>query len=705
MQQMETAEAAHSASPAVGYELKGNIAVITVDSPPVNALSTDVRNGLDQAIRRADADAAAKSVVITGRGKVFIAGADIKMLGKPRTGALVPAVLAFVEQMKKPVVAAIQGTALGGGLEVALGCHARVAHASAKVGLPEVNLGLIPGAGGTQRLPRLIGAVDALDIISSGKPVNAARALALGIVDAVTDADVVAVAIAKAQELIGSGVLPRCRDGKDVGRAGGRDEFERRAAAILVKEPASDAQKALIAAIRATFELGFNEGMAQEGMLFSQLLEGDSAKAQIHAFIAERASAHVSGVSKQTPRLPIRRVAVLGAGTMGGGIAITFANAGFDVTLIETKQEALDAARARIHKIYDGSVARGRMIAEVAEATKARMDWVVGIADGVADADLVIEAVYEDMGLKKEIFRALEKHAKPTAILASNTSYQNIDEMAAETSRPGNVIGMHYFSPANVMPLLEVVRGKDTSPEVLATVLDAARKTGKVPVVVGVCYGFVGNRMLWLRTVETQAMLLEGNSPADIDKVLTEFGFKMGPFAMADLAGVDVAWRLRQAKGERLEPADSVAEAGRWGQKTGKGYYAYPDGAREGVEDPEAARLIADVAARLGVPQRPATRDEMLARMLYPMINEGSRILEEGVVERASDIDVVYIHGYNWPKYRGGPMWYADHVGLPVIVAELDRLADMTGRAELKPSALLRRYAESGKPILSFGED
>ena len=691
--------------PAVKYELRGDVAVLTVASPPVNALSEAVRNGLDEGFRRAAADAKAKAVVLTGEGKVFIAGADIKTLGKPRKGAMVPDIIAFVETMQKPVVAAIQGQALGGGLEVALACHARVARPECKLGLPEVTLGLIPGAGGTQRMPRLIGGAAALDLIAGGKPVSADKARQLGFIDAVAAGDVAEASIARAKELLATGELPRCRDRRTPDDAAAREAFDKLAGEYLVKSRGSEAVQAAIEAVKATFGMDFDAGLKHETALFRGLLEGDAAKAMIHAFLAERASAHVRGVDKSTSRRNIRKVSVIGAGTMGGGIAMTYANAGYAVTLIETAEAAIEAARKRIFGVYAGSVERGSMPAAEAEKAKARFSWSTDFAAGIADADLVIEAVFEDMGLKKRIFRDLEKYAKPGAILASNTSYQNIDEMAAETTRPDSVIGMHYFSPANVMPLLEVVRGKATSPETLATVLDAARATKKTPVVVGVCYGFVGNRMLWQRTLESQALLLEGNKPSAVDKVLIDFGFKMGPLQMADLAGVDVGWRLRKANNETLEPADSIAEAGRWGQKTAKGYYLYPQGSRSGVEDPEAQAIIAQAAQRLGVAQRPSNAQEMLYRMIFPMINEGARILDEGHVERASDIDVIYLRGYNWPRHRGGPMWYADQVGLPVIVRELERLVAATGRKHLEPSPLLRRLAAEGKSFLALDGD
>ena len=477
-----------------------------------------------------------------------------------------------------------------------------------------------------------------------------------------------------------------------------RAAFETRASAV---EAVGDPEAvAAAAAIRNAFEMEFDSACEREKELFHDLRRGRQAQARIHAFIAERDSAHVEGVTRETARRPIRNISIVGSGTMGGGIGISMANAGYTVTMIDMTEEAVAAAKDRLWGVYAGQIGRGRITQEAAEASFANFRWCVGTRDGVAEADLVVEAVFEDMELKKRLFADLDKWAPAHAILASNTSYQNIDEMAAQTSRPDRVIGMHYFSPANVMRLVEVVRGAETSPETIATVLSVCRRTEKVPVVVRVCYGFVGNRMLWLRTLECQSMLLEGNSPSDIDRALTDFGFRMGPFAMADLAGLDVAWRLRQARGERLDPVDAIVEAERLGQKNGKGYYLYPEGQRTGVPDPEVARIIKDTADRLGCAPRHLDQEELLARMLYPMINEAARILEEGIVERASDIDVIYIYGYNWPRNWGGPMWYADHVGVGRIVAALDRFFEETGRDHFRPAPLLRRLADEGRPIL-----
>jgi len=516
------------------YEVLDGIAVLRVDNPPVNALSPHVRIGLNERMRQANEDSAVRGVVLTGTGKVFIAGADIKLINQPRTGPSIGDLLAYVEGMDKPVVAAMQGMALGGGFEIAMGCHGRVALAGIKVGLPETTLGLIPGAGGTQRLPRLVGATKALEMIVTGKPIPVEEALELGAVDAVVSDNLIDEAVRLVRQLAGQNPLPRARDRSPQGRAASLEEartaFDTRAAELA--KDGKEATQAAIAAVADTFDGDFDDALTREFEAFHKLRNGPAAQALIHAFLAERAANHVRGVTRETPRSKVEMVAVIGAGTMGGGIAITLANAGYSVQVVDASKDGLKAAQERIAATYEDQVRRGRMGLKAAEAAQARFHWTSDMAAGVANADLVIEAVYEDMGLKKQVFAGLSRLAPKHAILASNTSYQNIDELARETDRPGKVLGMHYFSPANVMKLLEVVRGEATSPETLATVLDLARKTGKVPVVVGVCYGFVGNRMLWQRTVQTQKLLLEGCSPREIDTVLTDFGFRMGPCQM-----------------------------------------------------------------------------------------------------------------------------------------------------------------------------
>ncbi|GGA74695.1 3-hydroxyacyl-CoA dehydrogenase [Nitratireductor aestuarii] len=686
------------------YEVLDGIAVLRVDNPPVNALSPHVRIGLNERMRQANEDGAVQGVVLTGTGKVFIAGADIKLINQPRTGPTIGDLLAYVEGMDKPVVAAMQGTALGGGFEIAMGCHGRVALAGIKVGLPETTLGLIPGAGGTQRLPRLVGAATALEMIVTGKPIPVEEALELGAVDAVVSGNLIDEAVRLVRQLAGQNPLPRARDRSPQGKAASLEEartaFDTRAAELA--KDGREATRAAIAAVADTFDGDFDDALTREFEAFHKLRNGPAAQALIHAFLAERAANHVRGVTRETPRSKVEMVAVIGAGTMGGGIAITLANAGYSVQVVDASKDGLKAAQERIAATYEDQVRRGRMGIKTAEAAQARFHWTTDMAAGVANADVVIEAVYEDMGLKKQVFAGLSRLAPKHAILASNTSYQNIDELARETDRPDKVLGMHYFSPANVMKLLEVVRGEATSPETLATVLDLARKTGKVPVVVGVCYGFVGNRMLWQRTVQTQKLLLEGCSPREIDTVLTDFGFRMGPCQMQDLAGVDVAWRLRKARGERMEPVDTIADAGRWGQKTGKGYYLYPEGSRTAVDDPEVMEMVAGVASKLGVTQREVSREEIHQRLLYPLINEGFKILAEGIVERPGDIDVVYLHGYGWPRDKGGPMHYAETQGLKAVADALDALAESLGDEDLRPAPLLRQMADKSQRLADY---
>ena len=680
------------------------VAVATIANPPVNALSAAVRAGLLDAVRRAAADPGVDGIVVAAQGKTFIAGADITEFGKPPVPPSLPEVIDAFDAVTKPIVAAIGGAALGGGLEVALGCHARVAAPAAKLGLPEVKLGLLPGAGGTQRLPRLIGAAQALKLMADGNPVSAADAVALGLVDEVAEGDVIAAAAARARALAAAGGTPRrSRDLTDrIAAPGAREEFEQAAGALLKRAGDNPSVAACVEAVRAVFENGFEEGMALERSHFRRLLEDPRSKALRHVFFAERESARVPGLPPGTATRPVARAAVIGAGTMGGGIAMCFANAGIPVTMIETGEEALKRGLDRVAQNYATSVKRGSLAPEERDARLALIEGKVGL-EAAADADVVVEAVFEEMGLKKEIFSTLDRVAKPGAVLATNTSYLDVDEIAAATGRPQDVLGMHFFSPANVMRLLEVVRGAKTAPDALATAVRLGTRLSKVPVVSGVCYGFIGNRMLARRTAEAERLLIEGASPQEVDRAITGFGFRMGPFAMADLAGLDIGWRIRKAQGKRAPVADALCEAGRLGQKTGKGYYLYPEGARTGQPDPEVERLIAGVSAGLGVARRPVPQEEIVERLIYPMINEGARILDEGIAARPGDIDVVWLNGYGWPAWRGGPMFYADQVGAGRIVERLEHFATRTGEESLKPAPLLRRIAEEGRGFTSPG--
>ncbi len=679
----------------VRYEVRGHIALATIDNPPVNALSAAVRAGLAEAIQRANADAAAVAVVIAATGKAFIAGADISEFGKPPVAPLLPDVLDAIARSRKPVVAAIQGVALGGGLEVALACQGRVALASAKLGLPEIKLGLIPGAGGTQRLPRLIGAAKAFPMMLSGEPITAGQALEYGLLDEVVSGDVVAAAVRLAEVLAEEGRGPLAHATERLTEAD-HEAFELLAGEALRKAEGMPNVPALVEAVRSLFRMPFEEGLKVERRLFLELVADERSKALRHVFFAEREVAKVPGVGPEVQPREIRSAAVIGAGTMGGGIAMCFANAGIPVTLIETAQAPLDNGMNRIAAIYDISVQRGSLTPEARAQRLKRITPAVGLI-AAATADIVIEAAFEEIGVKRDIFTGLDKVAKPGAVLASNTSYLDIPTIAAVTSRPQDVLGMHFFSPANVMKLLEIVRTQEVAADAIATAVALGRKLGKVPVVVGNGFGFVGNRMLEQRTRATERLLVAGALPHEIDAALTGFGFKMGPCAMADLAGLDIGWRSRKARGIKAAVADAICEAGWLGQKTGRGYYLYPQGARVGQRDPEVEALIARISAERGLTRRPFSQEEILARLLDPMVNEGARILAEGIATRPGDIDVVWIHGYNWPAWRGGPMFWADSVGLDVIAKRLAAQAEEIGDKALEPAPLLKRLAAEGR--------
>jgi len=684
----------------VRYEVRGRVALATIDNPPVNALGVAVRAGLADAIQKANADAAVVAVVIAAEGKAFIAGADISEFGKPPVAPFLPDVLETIAASPKPVVAAIQGVALGGGLEVALACHARVALAGAKLGLPEIKLGLIPGAGGTQRLPQLIGAAKAFPMMLSGEPISAGQALEYGLLDEVVSGDIVAAAAQLAETLAAEG-RSALTNGTERLTEPDHKAFEALANEALKKAEGMPNIAALVEAVRCVFLLPFEEGLEVERRLFLELVADERSKALRHVFFAEREVAKIPGIGPEVQPREIRSAAVIGAGTMGGGIAMCFANAGIPVTLIETAQAPLDNGMNRIATIYDISAQRGSLTPEARAQRLKRITPAVGLT-AAATADIVIEAAFEEMSVKRDIFTGLDKVAKPGAVLASNTSYLDIPTIAASTGRPQDVLGMHFFSPANVMKLLEVVRTKEVAPDAVATAVALGRKLGKVPVVVGNGFGFVGNRMLEQRTRATERLLIAGAQPHEIDAALVGFGFKMGPCAMADLAGNDIGWRSRKARGIKAAVADAICEAGWFGQKTGRGYYLYPQGARAGQRDPEVEALIVRISAERGVTRRALSREEILARLLDPMVNEGARILEEGIATRPGDIDVVWIHGYNWPAWRGGPMFWADSVGLDVIVKRLEAQAAESGDKALEPSPLLKRLAAEGKGFASL---
>jgi len=690
-------------SEVVKLERHDEVGIVTVDSPPVNALSAAVRGGILECIKAAIADPAIKGIVLTCAGRTFIAGADITEFGKPPKPPALNDVLSEIENSPKPVVAAIHGTALGGGLEVALACHFRVAVKEAKLGLPEVKLGLLPGAGGTQRLPRAVGPELAVKMIVGGDPIGAAEALKNGLIEEIIEGPASGGEAFVRKLIAEKRPLRRLRDddSKIAAAKADRSIFTNAVAAMTKKSRGLEAPFAAADAVGYAIDLPFDEGLKKEREGFLKLVASDQSKAQRYAFFAEREAAKIAGVPEGTKSRPVNRVAILGAGTMGGGIAMSFANAGIPVTLIETAEEQLKRGMGIMQKNWEATAARGGIPADAPAKRMALINGVVGI-ENVGDADLVIEAVFETMAVKKEVFGKLDQYAKPGAVLASNTSYLNIDEIAKSTSRPQDVLGMHFFSPANVMKLCEIVRADKTAPDALVTAVNIARKIAKVPAVVGVCDGFVGNRMLAQRGKQSEKLLFEGALPQQVDAVVTKFGMPMGPFAMGDLAGLDIGWRSRKDRGIKSEIADALCEAGRFGQKTGKGYYKYEPGSRSALPDPEVEKLIDETLLRLGRKKRVVSDEEILERMMYPMINEGAKILEEGIAARPSDIDVVWLYGYGWPIYRGGPMFWADTVGLKHIADRLSFYAKETNDPSLEPAPLLKKLAAEGKTFASL---
>ena len=651
---------------SVTMEKDGEIAVIIVNNPPVNALSWHVRQGLEDNFTAALADDGVKAIVLRCAGATFIAGADISEFGKPPRGPDFNAVLNSIEAASKPVVAAIHGTALGGGLETALVCHYRVAVPSAKLGVPEVKLGLLPGAGGTQRLPRVVGVEAAATMTSTGDPLPASKAKELGLVDELAGEDSLAAdAIAFARAKIADGPRPT----RERPVFGDVAVIEQLKAKNAKRWRGFEAPYANLACVEAATRLPFDEGLAFEREQFMKLMFGSQSAAQRHIFFAERQAAKIDGLPKDTQLRKIKKVGIIGAGTMGGGIMMNFLQKGIPCTIVEMQQDALDRGLGVVRKNYDASAAKGRFKPEQVEAMMGLITPSLSL-DDLADCDLIIEAVYENMDVKKDIFGKLDKIAKPGAILASNTSYLDIDEIATATSRPGDVLGMHFFSPANVMKLLEVVRGDKTAPDALATAMAIGKKIGKVAVVAGVCDGFIGNRMLKPRQMEAMKLLLEGATPAQVDKVHVEFGMPMGPFQMSDLAGVDIGWHRDPNRIESIR--DALAAEGRWGQKKQAGFYDY-DEKRTPSESPRVAEIIEEFRQKAGVEKREITDQEIIERTLYPMVNEGALILSEGKAQRASDIDVVWIYGYGWPVYRGGPMFWAGLEGTDKIVAALEK--------------------------------
>ena len=689
---------------STSYAVHGPVAVVTLNNPPVNGLGHALRSGIVAALDQALADPQVQAIVLTGSARAFSGGADVREFGTPKAGQepTLPSVIRALDGATKPVVAAIAGVCLGGGLELALGCHYRVALPDASLGLPEVKLGLLPGAGGTQRLPRLIGLEPALNMIVSGQPVPANAFAGTPLVHALIEGDLVEGAVAFAAQVAARGEpLPRARDLKvKQPNADAFLQFARNTVAAASKPFPAPLQ--CVEAVAASLK-PFDEGLQTERTLFQALMQTPESRALRHVFQAERAAAKVPGLPEGTVLRPIARVGVIGAGTMGGGITMNFLNAGIPVVLLEMKQEALDRGLATIRKNYENSMKKGKLKPEQVEQ---RMGLITPTLEYAAlkDADLIVEAVFEEMGVKEAVFRQLDAVAKPGAILASNTSYLDIDRIATFTQRPQDVIGMHFFSPANVMRLLEIVRGAQTAPDVLATSLQLAKQIKKVAVVSGVCDGFIGNRMLARYGAAAQGLINAGALPQQIDGALQKFGLAMGPFRMGDLAGLDIGWATRKRKaveaGVEMKPivADKLCEAGRFGQKTGAGWYRYEAGNRTPLPDSVTEQLIADYRAAHGITPRKISDEEIVERCIFALVNEGARILEEGIAARASDIDLVYLNGYGFPLHRGGPMLYADTVGLPQVVRSLRRFAAEPGAdGSWQPAPLLVRLAEEGR--------
>ena len=694
-------------SEVVSYRLDGDIGIISINSPPVNALSTNVLKGIADCITQAQQDDSI-AVVLICEGRTFIAGADIGEFD-PASSDTDDFQVAFngLENSAKPVVAAIHGTAFGGGLETALCCHYRCAVADAKVGLPEVKLGLLPGAGGTQRLPRLIGVEAALDFIISGKPIAATAAAKAGVIDRIVEGDLLAAAIAFAKEVGASGDLPKVRDLPAPTAADGFfDEFRKKNARKL---KGLVAQENIIRCVEGAVALDFDAGLAQENKLFIECLQSPQSAAQIHAFFAQRKTANIPDIPKDIEKRPVNSVGIVGAGLMGGGICMNFIQAGIPVTLIDMNDEALERGIKAIRKNYDISLKKGRFSKEKVEGWMSLINSTTSY-DGLKDVDLVIEAVFESMPIKKDIFKKLDEACKPGAILASNTSELNIDEIASVTKRPEDVIGMHFFSPANVMQLLEVIRAEKSSKDAIATAMSLAKKIRKVPVLARVCPGFIGNRMFNEYTFSSFQVIAECASPTQVDKALESWGMAMGPAAVFDLVGLDLGFQAKEADdlvGKVKEQAlvDALVVNERCGQKNGLGFYQYDTETRKRMEDPAAVKIIKETAAKWNIEPRELTDEEIIKRTIYPMINEGAYILEEGIAIRASDLDIVFLYGYGFPAFRGGPMHFADATGLATICKEMNQIADETGDEKLRPAPLLKQLAEEGKTLAQWDKE
>ncbi|RMD48027.1 MAG: 3-hydroxyacyl-CoA dehydrogenase [Alphaproteobacteria bacterium] len=689
----------------VSWELRDGVALVTVNNPPVNALGHKVRQGLDEAIRRAAADEAVRAVVITGAGRTFPAGADIREFGKPPAEPWLPEVVNHIEDSPKPVVAAIHGTALGGGLEVALGAHWRIAAPGAKVGLPEVLLGILPGAGGTQRLPRITGAGPALSIMLTGRQVPAAEAAELGIIDRIAEGDLVEEALAWARELAdqGEAALRRTRERREgfadrerylAEAAAARAELER-------KSPQLFAPFRIVECVEAAIDREFFDGLAFEREQFMRCMASPQREGLIHAFFAERRAAKIPEAQRAQPR-PLRRIGVIGGGTMGSGISAAALAGGLEVAMVERDEAAAEAGAGRVRAIFERDVAKGRRSEAERDAILGRFSAGTDYA-ALADADLIIEAVFEDMDVKKEVFRRLDAVARPGAVLATNTSYLDVNEIASATSRPADVIGLHFFSPAHIMRLLEIVVADRTADDVVATGVALAKVMRKVPVRAGVCDGFIGNRILARYLEEASFIMEDGASPYEIDAAVRAFGYPMGPFQMGDLAGLDIGWATRKRKAATRDPNrryveihDRICERGWFGQKTGKGFYIYPEGSRKGEPNPEVLAIIDEERRRKGITPRSFTPEEIMRRYMAAMINEAANVVDEGIALRPSDVDVVQLYGYGFPRWRGGPMKYADMYGLERLLADIREFRE-ADPVVWQPAPLIERLVAEGR--------
>ena len=702
--------AAASAASVVTTALHGDVLVVTIDNPPVNALGAAVRQGLLAAMQQAQADAAVAAVLLVGAGKAFIAGADIREFGKPPVPPALPEVCRAIEGSDKPVVAVLHGAALGGGLEVALSAHYRLALPAATVGLPEVNLGLLPGSGGTQRAPRLMGVQAATSLMLSGQHLKAQAALQAGLVDKLVEgADAQAAGLAYVRELLAA--KAPVRRTRDLAIA-----EPQAALAWLEEQKAETAKKArglfsplkIIECVQAAVQLPFDEGLARERALFIECLDSPQRAGLIHAFFAEREVAKVPEAQAAQPR-PVASVAVIGGGTMGAGIAVAALDAGLPVTMIERDAESIARGRANVEKVYNGLVAKGRMTEAAKAAVMARYTGSTNYAD-IAQVDLVIEAVFEDIEVKKAVFRELDRVCKPGAVLATNTSYLDIDAIAAATSRPQDVIGLHFFSPANIMKLLEIVVPAKVAADVVATAFELAKKLKKVPVRAGVCDGFIGNRILAVYKQAADYLMEDGASPYEIDAAVRGFGFAMGPFQVTDLAGGDIGWATRKRRAATRDPkaryveiADRICERGWFGQKTGRGFYLYPEGARVGQPDPEVLAIVDAERAKKGITPRSFSADEIMRRYMAAMVNEGAKVVAEGIALRPLDVDVTFVAGYGFPRHRGGPMKWADMTGLPKVLADIQAFAK-EDPLFWKPSPLLVQLVREGRNFDSLNQ-